>query len=186
MFAHMIPATFIDSLTALLAWLAERLAEIRERNALRKQAELEQAALEHAARGQADREEARCEPAGDAHDPALAATLAATLAAAAAPAGPDAPDGSRGRLPVARLRPSPVILAPGGRADAAMAMVDNAGAPMPQVSLPYVFLADIAALCGLTRHRWAGQVVASGRVRGADGVGWDANSGQGRRGLRTS
>ncbi|MBW4093370.1 MAG: hypothetical protein HIU82_20055 [Proteobacteria bacterium] len=197
MFAHMIPASFIDRLTAILVWLAERLAEIRERNALRaqaeleqaerEQAELEQAALEqaefeHAAREQAEREESKCEPAGDAHDPALAATLAAD----AAPAGPDVRDGSRGRLPVARLRPSPAILPPDGRADAATAVVDNAGARMPHVSLPYVFLADIAARCGLARPRWSRQVLASARVRGADGVGWDANSGQGRRGLRTS
>ncbi len=43
MFADMIPPTFIDKLTAILAWLAARLAEIRERNALRDQAALDQA-----------------------------------------------------------------------------------------------------------------------------------------------
>ncbi len=54
----MIPASFIDKLTALLAWLAERLAEIRERNALRAQAECEQAEREQAERERAERERA--------------------------------------------------------------------------------------------------------------------------------
>ncbi|MBW4093634.1 MAG: hypothetical protein HIU82_21435 [Proteobacteria bacterium] len=162
----MIPAPFIDKLTAFLAWLAERLAEIRERNALRALAELEQAGLQ----------QAKCEPAGDAQDPALAAPLAAD----AAPAGPDARDGSRGRLPATRSRPSPTILVPDGCADAALAAAGHAGARMPRVSLP-----DIAALCGLARNRWARQAVASVRVRGADGVGWEANSGLGRCGRRT-
>ncbi len=166
----MIPATFIDRFTAFLVWLAERLAEFRERNALRAQAELEQAA----------RDQAKCEQAGEALDPALAAPLAAPLAADTAPAGPDARDGSRGWLPAPQLRPSPAILVPDGRADAAMAAAGHAGARMPRVSP-----SNIAALCGLARHRWARQVVASARVRGADGVGWDANSGLGQCRLRT-
>jgi hypothetical protein len=186
MFEHMIPPVFIDKFTAFLVWLAERIAEIRERNALRAQAELEQAKLEQVGREQArleqaEREQAKCEPAGDAHDPVLAAPLAAD----AVPAGPDARDGSRGRLPAARLRPSPAILVPDGRADAATAAAGHAGARMPHVSLPRVSPSDIAARCGLARHRWAAQVVASARVRGADGVGWDANSGLGRCGRRT-
>ncbi|MBW4093607.1 MAG: hypothetical protein HIU82_21280, partial [Proteobacteria bacterium] len=57
----MIPAPFIDKLTAILAWLAERLAEIRERNALRAQAELEQAELEQAELEQAALEQAERE-----------------------------------------------------------------------------------------------------------------------------
>jgi hypothetical protein len=171
MFAHMIPPVFIDKFTAFLVWLAERIAEIRERNALRAQAALEQAEREQA---------------GDAQDPALVAPLVAD----AAPAGLDARDGSRRRLPTARLRPAPAIAVPDGRAVAAMALAGNAAARMPQVSrpqvsLPHVSLADIAARCGLVRHRWARQAVASPRVRGADGVGWDANSGLGRCGRRT-
>jgi hypothetical protein len=176
MFADMIPAPFIDRFTAFLVWLAERIAEIRERNALRVEAEFEQAGHE-----QANHDQAKCEQAGDTQDPALAAPLAAD-----APAGPDVRDGSRGRLPAARSQPSPAILVPDGRADAAMAAAGQGGALMPQVSLPHVSLSDIAALCGLARHQWARQAVASARVRGADGVGWEANSGLGRCGRCTS
>jgi hypothetical protein len=43
MFAVMIPAPFIDKFAAFLVWLAERIAEIRERNALRALAALDQA-----------------------------------------------------------------------------------------------------------------------------------------------
>jgi hypothetical protein len=192
MFAHMIPAPFIDKFTAFLVWLAERIAEIRERNASRAQAELEQAAREQAAleraalertgREQAGREQAECEQVVDAQDPALAAQLAIDTAPAdAGPAEPDVRDGAHGRLPAAQLRPSPAILVPAAHADAAMAAVGRAGAQSPHASPP-----DIAAVHGLERHWWASQAVASARVRGADGVGWEANSGPGQCGRLTS
>ncbi|MBW4090447.1 MAG: hypothetical protein HIU82_04960 [Proteobacteria bacterium] len=168
----MIPAPLIDRLTAFLVWLAERIAEIRERNALRDQAALEQAALEQAAHEQAGDDQA-----GRDRDPAMAALSAADPA----PAAPDARGGSRRLLPTARLRQPPVTLVPDGRADAATAAAGYAGARTQHVSMP-----DITALWCLARHRWAGQAAAPARLRGAETVGWNANSGPARCGRRTS
>ncbi|MBW4092337.1 MAG: hypothetical protein HIU82_14690 [Proteobacteria bacterium] len=137
----MIPAPFIDKLTAILAWLAERLAEIRERNALRAQAALEQAAREQAALDQAEDDRAERHQAGCDQDPAMAALPAADPA----PAAPDAQGGSRGLLPAARLPhlPAilvPAILVPGARADAAAAAGDTGTQSM------HVSVANIIAL----------------------------------------
>ncbi len=97
----MIPALLLDRFTAFLVWLAERIAEIRERNALREQAALDQARDD----------QARCD-----RDAAMAALLAADPAPAdPAPAGLDARGGSRGLLSAARRRHRPVILVPGAR-----------------------------------------------------------------------
>ncbi|MBW4089738.1 MAG: hypothetical protein HIU82_01300 [Proteobacteria bacterium] len=140
----MIPAPFIDRFTAFLVWLAERIAEIRERNALRAQAELEQAQLEQAR---------------DDQDAATAAVLAVDPASTdPAPAGPDARDGSRGLLSAARRRHRPVILVPGPHADAARAAACYAGARSKHVSLTDIIaLARLTAPCGRDKRPvWRG------------------------------
>jgi hypothetical protein len=179
MFADMIPAPFIDKFTAFLAWLAERLAEIRERNALRDQAALDQAVLEQAAREQAIlreqaahdraalREPARDDQAERDQDPAMGALPAADPALA----GPDAPDGPQGLLPGARLRCPPAILVPYGRTNAATVAAGSPGARSKHISMT-----DIPALWCLARPRWAEHAAGSARLRETAPVGWDANS----------
>jgi hypothetical protein len=144
MFAHMIPAPFIDKFTAFLVWLAERIDEIRERNALRAQAALEQAELEQAR---------------DDQDAATAAVLGADPAPAdPAPAGPDARGGSREPLSAVRRRHRPVILVPGPHAGAARAAACYAGVRSKHVSLPDVIvLARLSAPCGRDKRPvWRG------------------------------
>ncbi len=123
-FAHMIPAPFIEKLTAILAWLAERLAEMRERNALRAQAALDQAALDQAEDDQA------------ALDPTRAGALLAVCprsppgsAPSSTPESPQSPLPSR--LDRDSFPPSPPALSPATPAPAAAAIVAPAAAAVP-------------------------------------------------------
>ncbi len=98
MFADMIPAPFIDKLTAILAWLAERLAEIRERNALRAQAALDQAALDQAALDQAALDQAADDQA--ALDPTRAGALLAVCPLSPPGSAPSSAPESRPQSPL--------------------------------------------------------------------------------------
>jgi len=127
----MIPAPRLDRLISLLAWLAERIAAIREQAALRDQA-------------------------GDDQDPAMAALLTA----APAPAGLDARGGARGLLPASRLRHRPVILVPGACANAPQAAAGYAGARSKHVSMTDIIaLSCLPATCGRDKRPvWRGCV----------------------------
>ncbi|MBW4092111.1 MAG: hypothetical protein HIU82_13535 [Proteobacteria bacterium] len=143
----MIPAPFIEKLTAILAWLAERLAEIRERNALR-----DQAALDQAGDNQAEDHQAGDGPA--ALDPTRADALPPDCALSPRDSGPAPAPESCPQSPLASGPDSdsfphpPAALVPAAPASSAAPIVAPAAAAPPRHQAP----ADgsVAALPAMT------------------------------------
>ncbi len=204
----MIPAPLLDRFIAFVAWLAERIAEIRERNALRDQAALDQA--------------------GDVQAETDQASLDLTLAGALLADGPLSPPGSalssapqspQSPLPSQSdrdsLPQSPPALSPATPAlsTAAIAAPAAAAAPPPRhqaradasvaaplakadlpaadprpgpILRPFGGMARGGSRALLPASRSAGQAADPvARVGGAEAVGWDANSALSRAGRRT-
>jgi hypothetical protein len=212
MFVDMIPAPFIDKFAAFLAWLAERIAEIRERNALRDQAALDRAADDLTETDPTETDQALLDPTpAGAPPPGCALSPPGSAPSSALESCPQSPLPSRPdsdsvpHLPAALSPAAPTpsaapIVAPAtaaaspprhpDRADGSVAAPPAGTALLAADPRPAPILRPLGRRFGVDRARCGparrGQDKRPIRLREVQAVGWDTNSGLSRAGRLTS